>query len=147
LILAELSIIELAWLIIATVGLVFAVLNLASARSDLVAARLVLNYRRDTRLVLASGAVQRNWIRVGVFAWWVLLGIGFGFFDLPDIPRIGGLLGLVGTAAGLAYTGIHEANERREVANLLAGDVADDLAEEHQVEMKDANDSLTDRNR
>jgi hypothetical protein len=129
-VIAELTPVEAAWLVISVVGLIFAVINLVSAKGDLTASHLVRNYRRPTRLVLAAGAVHRNWVRVGVFAWWTLLGIMFGFFDLSaaNVPRIGGLLGLVVTAAGMAWTGFHETRERHEVAALLAEDIAEDAA-------------------
>ena len=69
---------------------------------------------------MADGYVFRNRIRVGIFAWWLLLGVMFGFFDPPSIPRIGGLLGLIVTAAGFAFKGIQEAQERRTLARLVA---------------------------
>jgi hypothetical protein len=123
---AEMSPIEAVWLLISVIGLIFGIVNLRSAYSDQAAARLVKNYRHETRLLLAAGAIQRTWVRVGVFAWWTLLGIGFGFFDLPDVPRVGGLLGLIVTAAGLAANGIQEARERGEVAEMLADDIKED---------------------
>jgi hypothetical protein len=128
------TLLEAVWLVIAAVGLWFSVVNLQAARGDLKAARLVHNFRRTTRLVIAEGALVRNRIRVGIFVWWLLLGIGFGFFELPEAPRIAGLLGLLATAAGLAFTGIQEVHERGEVAELLG----DDQAEEAHDQQREA---------
>lgn len=127
-----------AWLIIAIVALVFSVLNLAASRADVRASIRVQNYRRPTRLLIATGAVHRNWVKVGVFSWWTFLGLLFGLFDPPTIIGLSGVLGLVVTAAGLAYTGYHETRERAIMADLLADDIAVDVLDKHDTDVADA---------
>lgn len=127
-----------AWLIIAIVALAFAVLNLSSSRADVRASIRVQNYRRPTRLLIATGAVHRNWVKVGVFGWWTFLGLLFGLFEPPPLLGLSGVLGLVVTAAGLAYTGFHETRERAIMADLLADDIAVDVLEDHDAEVADA---------
>jgi uncharacterized membrane protein len=140
--LGELNPIEATWLVISFVGLVFAAINLADARSDVTAARMVFNYRRTTRLALAAGRVHRNWVRVAVFVGWTLLGILFGFFEVPRILGTAGLAVLIIGAAGQAYTGYQEARERREIAKLLAEDVATDVKVEHDASVAEAEHSM-----
>lgn len=116
-----------SWLFVSLLALFFAVLNLQASRADVRASILVRNYRRPTRLLIATGAVHRNWIKVAVFAWWAFLGVLFGLFDPPELLGVAGLLGLVGTALGMAYIGFHETRERSVMADLLADDIADDV--------------------
>ena len=127
-----------AWLVVAIVALFFAILNLQASRADVRASIRVKNYRRPTRLLIATGAVHRNWIKVFVFSWWVLLGLVFGLFDPPQPVGFAGLLGLIVTAAGLAYIGFHETRERSVMADLLADDIAVDVLEGHEAEVADA---------
>ena len=134
----NLSAIDGAWLFVSILALAFSILNLASSRADVRASMRVKNYRRPTRLLIATGAVHRNWVKVGVFAWWTFLGLLFGLFDVPPVLGLGGVLGLVVTAAGLAYTGFHETRERSVMADLLADDIAVDVLEGHDAEVADA---------
>jgi hypothetical protein len=129
--------ITLSWLIVSFVALAFAILNLQASRDDVKASILVKNYRRPTRLLIATGAVHRNWIKVIVFLWWTFLGILYGFFDPPAIVGLSGLLGLVVTAAGLAYIGFHETHERATMAELLADDILDDIKIQHESAISD----------
>lgn len=128
------------WLVFALLGLFFAILNLQSSRHDVRATILVKNYRRPTRLLIATGAVHRNWIKLLVFAWWVFLGVLFGFFDPPEVVGLGAVLGLIGTVLGMAYVGYHEGNERRVLAELLADDIADDVLTDHDATVDLAED-------
>lgn len=134
----NLTIITGSWLVIAIVALFFSVLNLASSRADVRASLRVKNYRRPTRLLIATGAVHRNWIKVGVFVWWTFLGLLFGLFEPPPLIGLSGTLGLIVTAAGLAYTGYHETRERATMADLLADDIAIDVREGHDADVADA---------
>ena len=120
-----------SWLIVSLIALFFSILNLQASRADVKASILVKNYRRPTRLLIATGAVHRNWIKVAVFLWWSLLGVLFGLFDPPTIIGLSGLLGLVATALANAYIGYHETNERSVMADLLAEDIAEDVLDEH----------------
>ena len=127
-----------AWLIVSILALFFAILNLQASRHDVKASILVKNYRRPTRLLIATGAVHRNWIKVLVFVWWVLLGVLFGLFDPPPLLGLAGLLGLVATALANAYIGYHETNERATMAELLADDIATDVLGEHDEDIASA---------
>lgn len=129
-----------SWLLVAIVALFFALLNLQASRADVRASIQVKNYRRPTRLLIATGAVHRNWVKVGVFAWWTFLGLLFGLFDPPRLLGAAGLMGLVVTAVGLAYTGYHETRERAVMAELLADDIAIDVLEAHESDVADAQD-------
>lgn len=127
-----------SWLVISIVALFYSILNLASSQADVRASILVRNYRRPTRLLIATGAVHRNWIKVAVFAWWTFLGVLFGLFDPPEVIGLAGTLGLVGTALGLAYVGIHETRERQLMAELLADDIAEDVLGDHDADVAKA---------
>lgn len=120
-----------SWLVVSLIALFFSILNLQASRADVKASILVKNYRRPTRLLIATGAVHRNWIKVLVFVWWSMLGVLFGLFDPPRVIGLGGLLGLVATALANAYIGYHETNERSTMADLLADDIAEDVLDEH----------------
>ena len=126
------------WLVVSVIALFFHILNLQASRADVRASRLVQNYRRPTRLLIATGAVHRNLVKVGVFAWWVLLGAGFGFFDVPTPLGFVGLMGLVVTAGAMAYIGFHETRERHQMAELLADDIAIDVLQTHDADVADA---------
>lgn len=116
----NLSLVEAVWLVSAVLGLAFGWVNLRQSKADAEEAERVKNGLRDARMIVASGFVFRNWVRVIIFGWWTLLGVGFGFFNLPDIPRIGGLLGLMATAVGWTLIGVQETAERRELTNVIA---------------------------
>lgn len=113
------NLITLAWLLASLFGLVFWIINLRVALDDQKAARLIVNFRREARMIVVNGAVFRNRIRVAVFAWWSLLGIAFGFFKLPQILGLAGVLGLIATVLGLSVTGYQEARERRRLDAIL----------------------------
>lgn len=117
---ANLNPVELVWLIVAAVGLFFATTNLRQSELDRDRAEDVRNGLRDARIVVAAGYVYRNRIRVAIFVWWVFLGVLFGFFDPPDVPRIAGLLGLIATALGFALVGAQESVERRALAAIIS---------------------------
>lgn len=107
------------WLLASALALYFAAVNLSEARRDLREAERVSDALTEQRLVVAHGAVFRNWIRFATFMWWVTLGLGFGLFDLPDIPRLAGVLGLLVTAFGQSVIGARETLERRELKALV----------------------------
>lgn len=117
--LSHLTPITLIWLIAALLGLYFAVANLRESLLDRKDAALIANGQRQARMVVTNGYVFRNWVRVAIFAWWTLLGIGYGFFDLSDLPRLAGTLGLIATAFGWTAIGAQESAERRELAALV----------------------------
>ena len=133
------------WLVVSVIALFFHILNLQAARSDVRASNLVQNYRRPTRLVIANGAVHRNWVKVGVFTWWTFLGVLFGLFDPPRLIGFAGLMGLVVTAAAMGYIGFHETRERSVMADLLADDIAIDVLEGHDADVAEAELQSTQR--
>lgn len=110
----------LIWLISALFGLYFAVNNLRASLQDREEASLTDDELRAARMVVTNGYVFRNWMRTAIFAWWTVLGVGFGFFDLSDVPRLGGALGLVATAIGWTVIGAQESTERRRISTLAA---------------------------
>lgn len=111
---------EALWLITAATGLFFAVLELKEARADRRQAERLHNGLRTARIVVANGYVYRNRIRVGIFAWWLLLGLFFGFLDPPEVPRLAGLLGFIATAMAWALIGAQEGAERRSLREIVA---------------------------
>lgn len=115
-----LSVIEAWWLLISLVGLVYSYLVLRRSYADRRATREAVNGGTAARQLVADGVVFRARARFWVFVSWSLLGIGFGFFDLPEIPRLAGVLGLLGTAAVYAVTAIQESREQRALDELLA---------------------------
>lgn len=136
----QLTAIELIWLLVSLAGLGYAYKNLRTAKGDVQASLLIENFRRETRLTMARGVVFRQRIEVAVFAWWVLLGIAFGFFELPPILGLAGVLGLIGTASLLAFSGFHEARWRERMADLLSADQAEKVLTDHAEELAEANE-------
>lgn len=118
--LANFSWVEVVWLLVSLLGLAFAWSELRESTSDRERAEEVQNGLRDARLVVSNGYVLRNRVTVAIFAWWALLGVMFGLFELPEVPRIGGLLGLVVTAAGIALMSGQQSAERRTLRAIVA---------------------------
>lgn len=136
------------WLAVSLAALFFSALNLQVSLGDLRAAKLVKNYRQPTRMLIARGAVHRNWVKVGVFGWWTFLGLLFGLFDPPEVLGLAGFMGLIVTAGAMAYIGYHETRERHSTADLLADDIADDLRDgqdEHDADIAQATVRAADR--
>jgi hypothetical protein len=111
--------VEAVWIGIALIGLYYGWTNLQQAKADRIKAEDVHNGLRAPRIVVANGYVYRNRIRVSLFVWWLALGMLFGFWDPPSLPRTAGLLGLIVTAAGFAFIGAQEASERRTLQKLI----------------------------
>lgn len=116
---ANLTVTEGLWLGVALVGLYFAWENLRESRLDRLDAEKARNGLRAARVVVANGYVFRNRIRLGIFAWWSYLGVMYGLFDPPEIPRLAGLLGLIATAMGWTVIGFQETHERRALRRII----------------------------
>lgn len=81
----------------------------------------VANGLKAARVVVIDGLVFRARVRVLIFAWWTLLGLLFGMFEmLPETPlRLAGLLGLIATAFGWSAIGLQEAHERKVLDEII----------------------------
>ena len=118
--LAHFTWVEVVWSLVALLGLLFAWSELQEAKQDREQAETVQNGLREARMVVSDGYVLRNRVKVGIFSWWLLLGLMFGLFEVPEVPRIGGLLGLVVTAAGISLISGQQATERRTLRAIVA---------------------------
>lgn len=117
--------IVLIWILSALLGLYFAVVNLRESLLDRKDAAQTEDGLRQARMVVTNGYVFRNSMRVAIFAWWTVLGIGFALIDLADVPRLGGALGLIVTSIGWTAIGAQESAERRSLAAVVIKAAAD----------------------
>lgn len=126
---ANLTPVEAVWLLAALLALLFAAINLHHSRRDKRASLAVYNGMRASRIVVADGYMFRAHVRIAIFSWWTLLGVAYGFFEMPDAPKLAGTLGLVATAYAWSIIGIQEEAERRTLDGLIARATAERLAQ------------------